>query len=62
MYNIVVRDTGVGMAKKPGAVSLGLTLIHSLVQQMDGEYSFTDEGRTIFELQVPLAAPHDQVR
>ena len=61
MYNIVVRDTGVGMAKKPGGGSLGLTLIHSLVQQMDGQYSFTNEGGTIFQLQVPLAAPHDQV-
>ncbi len=48
-----VKDTGIGLPKDFDKIrkdSLGVTLIHSLADQLNGEVNWTSEGGTLFEL------------
>ncbi len=52
---LTVRDDGVGLPAKGRDGSLGLKLIQSFAQQLNGDLSLTGEGGTTIALRVPVA-------
>jgi len=49
-----VNDNGAGMNEKENIDAFGLQLVHSLVDQIDGEISMTNEKGVFWTLKVPL--------
>ena len=53
---LTVRDDGVGLAGTVAqGTSIGMDLIHSLVEQAGGQCSFEEDGGIVFRLELPTA-------
>lgn len=53
-YHIVVKDTGNGMPEPQArGKGLGQTLIRTLVTQVGGRFTFSNEGGTVFRMAMP---------
>lgn len=48
-YTLIVRDNGIGMSEDKND-TMGLSLIHALVKQIDGSYQFSSNAGTIFKM------------
>jgi PAS domain S-box-containing protein len=49
-YVLIVGDDGIGFREKPESSTLGLTLINSLVDQLDGKIEFLEGEGTIYKI------------
>jgi PAS domain S-box-containing protein len=59
VVSISVSDDGVGMSDKPekkASPSLGLSLVHTLVEQLEGEIEIVRDRGTTFRITFPLGA------
>lgn len=55
---LTVRDNGVGMPEGAGdRRSMGMRLVQGIVAQMEGTYSFRNDGGTVFEADIVLSIP-----
>jgi two-component sensor histidine kinase len=58
MLRLMVRDNGVGLKENyKDSESLGMVVIQSLSEQLDGDYKFTVENGTKFELKFEQVMP-----
>ncbi len=59
---LTVRDNGAGIdSQASGGSSMGMRLIRGVVAQMDGTYTFRNDGGTVFEADIALSARVRQV-
>ncbi len=59
-YHLNVSDNGIGLSKKINRAdpeTLGLQLIYSLVEQLDGKINVTSKAGTSFSINFPAAKP-----
>jgi signal transduction histidine kinase len=47
---------------QPGSVGLGLTVSRTLAELMDGSLTYHFDGRSIFRLELPVAADDQQTK
>ena len=56
-----VADSGIGMDEKMiYTTGMGMNIIHSLVEQIDGELKYEKKNGSIFEIKFPVVVPEKQ--